>query len=193
MRDFHQRLTAAGDARQAFEVSESAVRNYDHDREPPPTYLARVADVFGYRLAWLITGEEPPTKAEVENAVVDVREHAARHTEVLQGLALHFPVSRLGPAGKAALIELVHERCAREQVVRDGPRTTLHDAAVLVSRALALPLECLGLDVGRLGRAQRNLYVAAVAQAITAASAYQLGDGFGAALARVAEGGADGD
>ncbi len=38
-------------------VSYEAVRTYHHDREPPPSYLARVGEVFGVRLEWLITGK----------------------------------------------------------------------------------------------------------------------------------------
>jgi hypothetical protein len=62
--EFHQRLTAPHGSREGpFDVSYSAVRNYHFDREPPLSYLRRVAEVFGVRLAWLVTGEgepEPP-------------------------------------------------------------------------------------------------------------------------------------
>jgi hypothetical protein len=49
-------------------VSYEAVRMYHWKRQPPPSYLARVAEVFGVRLEWLITGEGRITEAEEEAA-----------------------------------------------------------------------------------------------------------------------------
>ena len=47
-------------------VSYEAVRNYHHNREPTPSYLARVAEVFGFRLEWLVADWGEPTEAEGE-------------------------------------------------------------------------------------------------------------------------------
>ncbi len=72
LKDFWRQLIE-GDQ---YEVSYEAVRNYHFNRQPPVAYLARVADVFGYRLEWLIKGEEPRTveeqKRELEAKVIDL-------------------------------------------------------------------------------------------------------------------------
>lgn len=51
-------------------VSYEAVRNYHHNREPTPSYLARVAEVFGFRLEWLVADRGEPTTAE--QVLIDV-------------------------------------------------------------------------------------------------------------------------
>ena len=52
-RAFWQRLCEGWDEAVSYE----AVRNYHYDREPPPSYLARVVRVFPeVRLEWLVTG-----------------------------------------------------------------------------------------------------------------------------------------
>lgn len=38
-------------------VSYEAVRNYHYNRDAPASYLARVSEVFGVSLKWLVTGE----------------------------------------------------------------------------------------------------------------------------------------
>lgn len=44
-------------------VSYEAALRYHHDRQPPVQYLARVSEVFGFRMEWLATGKKPKTKA----------------------------------------------------------------------------------------------------------------------------------
>jgi hypothetical protein len=56
---FWQRLTS-GD----YHVSYEALRNYHFNRQPTLEYLAQVARAFGYRLEWLVYGEEPKLTAD---------------------------------------------------------------------------------------------------------------------------------
>ena len=55
--EFHRKLIEPRDEGDAFQVSYAAARNYHYDRDAPASYLVRVADVFGVRLRWLLTGE----------------------------------------------------------------------------------------------------------------------------------------
>ena len=63
-RAFWQALCDGWDDRVSYE----AVRMYHWKREPPPSYLARVAEVFGVRIEWLVTGEGRVTVAGEEAA-----------------------------------------------------------------------------------------------------------------------------
>lgn len=69
---------------------------YHWKREPPPSYLARVAEVFGVRIEWLVTGEGRVTVAE---------EQAARGTPVgaIPG-QVYPPIDRLQPYALSALL-----------------------------------------------------------------------------------------
>jgi hypothetical protein len=76
-KDFHSALKAAG-----ADVSYSAVRNYHYDsREPPVSYLLRVADLVGVRFEWLATGRGPmEVVAETGNAAEQFK---ARRAQVM--------------------------------------------------------------------------------------------------------------
>lgn len=91
-RAFWQALCDGWDDRVSYE----AVRMYHWKREPPPSYLARVAEVFGVRIEWLITGEGRVTVAE---------EEAARGAPVgaIPGPE-HPHIDRLEPYAKSALL-----------------------------------------------------------------------------------------
>lgn len=64
LRDFWKRLME--EAPRGYSVSYEAVRNYHSGREAPVTYLARVAEAFGYRFEWLATGVGPRTEVEAQ-------------------------------------------------------------------------------------------------------------------------------
>lgn len=59
------------------EVPYATARRYHRDREPPVSYLVSVADVFGARIEWLVTGKTPL----FENAAVaaQIREEELRY------------------------------------------------------------------------------------------------------------------
>lgn len=64
LKEFVERLNMPLDEGDTFVANYSSARYYHYDREPPAPYLARVADVFGARLEWLITGRGEPTEME---------------------------------------------------------------------------------------------------------------------------------
>jgi len=59
MAEFHRLLTESGE----YSVSYAAVRNYHTGRKAPVDYYARVCQVFGVRLEWLLFGEGEMTPA----------------------------------------------------------------------------------------------------------------------------------
>jgi hypothetical protein len=62
IQSFLDRLTQDGE----YDISYPTARRYHRDRDAPPHYLARVADVFGYELEWLATGKGPRTHEQRE-------------------------------------------------------------------------------------------------------------------------------
>lgn len=64
LKAFWTAVTTARDPDDAYDVSYEAVRNYHSTREPPVSYLARVADRFDYTLRWLVTGDGPRRRRE---------------------------------------------------------------------------------------------------------------------------------
>lgn len=71
--DFHRELLEPRRENDDYEVSYAAVRNYHCDREPPASYLLRVADVFSIRLPWLLKGEGKPTEVEERLAELEAQ------------------------------------------------------------------------------------------------------------------------
>lgn len=67
LQEFHAALIARREGeRDPFQVSYPSVRQYHRDRDPPVSYLTRVAKVFGVRLEWLATGEGGMTAHQAE-------------------------------------------------------------------------------------------------------------------------------
>lgn len=64
LKDFWKALTKNSQ----YDVSYEAVRTYHSSREPPAHYYARVADVTGARLEWLITGRGEAWQVDAEIA-----------------------------------------------------------------------------------------------------------------------------
>lgn len=57
LKEFHAALVAPqAPGEPPFDVSYSAARNYHYDREPPPSYLARVCNVYSVNPTWLLLG-----------------------------------------------------------------------------------------------------------------------------------------
>jgi hypothetical protein len=142
LRSFWQRLREGWDDGVSYE----AVRGYHYDREPPAAYLARVAQVFGVRLEWLITGTGPQTNLDA--ALLDLVDRPP--DDMRQALAGHLEWLRLSPGLEARVMEVfIQFHAARtgmcELVGWDAPPPTdsaTRFAGVLLAghRAFSLPL-----------------------------------------------------
>lgn len=66
-RAFHRLVKDGWDDAPSYE----AIRNYHYDREPPPSYLRRVLELFpDVRPRWLLLGTAPMLRSELEVAAV---------------------------------------------------------------------------------------------------------------------------
>lgn len=145
LRSFWQKLIDGWDEGAA--VSYEAVRGYHFNREPPADYLARVADVFGYRLEWLVTGKGAARstherEAETTHAVLSALFGAANGlrplgvwgVDQLALAAVPNVAMWIGPVGAGMTPEGMSEE---DRYVR---------AAQMLGEAIAAPLRVLGLD-----------------------------------------------
>jgi transcriptional regulator with XRE-family HTH domain len=176
LREFHQHVSAGVDGREPFDVSESAVRNYDYDREPPASFLARVADVFGVRLEWLIAGrgEMRPAAPVPAGTSVGDQEFARAITDALLAALPEFfpawdsadgrPVTRaargalfelatehlmiqLNRAGRYSAANVVAESVADLVAQSKNPAQLVDDTICQVLQAVAGPANSLGLPI----------------------------------------------
>jgi hypothetical protein len=137
-------------------VSYEAVRNYHYDREPPAAYLARVAEVFGFSLRWLITGNGPKTepKGRIDSTDTGETRLVALKETVLRELGI--PKRQLSediPYWVRSL-ETVWLEFAFTQMLRVDESATAyaqhgadtHFVGVMksVAKAIAAPIEALG-------------------------------------------------
>jgi hypothetical protein len=154
LRDFWKRLTAKkSPAGPAYQVSYGSVVKYHFNREPPATYLARVSEVFGVSLVWLVTGEGAATQDLL----------AARQAQRAKGLrrrveeAFHEELAALGPEALEAIEAILWRlwrsaRFANLQAFSTPEAADKHMVAVAreLARALKAPLETLGLSLADL-------------------------------------------
>jgi hypothetical protein len=98
LRSFWQRLQDGWEDGASYE----AVRGYHWNREPPAAYLARVAQVFGVRLEWLITGTGPQTNLDA--ALLDLVERPP--DAMRQALSGKLDWLRLSPGLEARVMEV---------------------------------------------------------------------------------------
>ncbi len=149
-------------------VSYEAVRMYHWKREPPPSYLARVAEVFGVRIEWLVTGEGRVTVAE---------EQAARGTPVgaIPG-QVYPPIDRLERYALSAMLSAWSAIAEGQpgplsRVMDDGQRTlsghTWHELQLAVLAPLNRLIQAGLFGSGMGGNYEAfSDYAAAVALAI---------------------------
>lgn len=82
LRDFWRRLLEHEDPPISEPFSYDAVRTWHADREPPISYVTRVAEVFDMTLHWLLTGRDPMTvQAALDNHFREVEREVARRLE----------------------------------------------------------------------------------------------------------------
>lgn len=179
LRAFFDRLVEPRSPTDTYQLSYAAVRNYHFDREPPASYLARVAQVFGIKLEWLITGEGEPT-AERE-AAANLASTAARslleNREVRREITEAFPAFALIPPffQDAALQAWSAHVLRGSKDSRFGPTSPTetavqHEFATRIGRALMAPFECLGIPTDDVNDHQLLLYVLAISHALLAIS-----------------------
>lgn len=131
-RAFHRALKEGWDD----PVSYEALRNYHYDREPPPSYLARVAEAFDIRLAYLVAGDGPMTEGEI-----GTEHRAAVRPELLR---LRW-MDSCPPVVRAALVDHLTERNAARW--REGEGLSLdREGAEEVWERILEPLDGRPLD-----------------------------------------------
>lgn len=145
-RAFHRRLSDGwGDS-----VSYEAVRNYHYDREPPPSYLARVAEVFpDIRIEWLVAGKGEMT----ETAQARRRDPVSGWMDSLRERLPSLSVMATG-AQEGFLDLLVRYRQRVEggfdfvhpQTDYDASRSEIYRLADDLMAVLELPLRAWGFD-----------------------------------------------
>ncbi len=159
--DFHERLTEDS----GLEVSYSGVRNYHYDRDPPISYLERVAEVFKVRLAWLVTGERYMTDLEdfmqEEDAPRDITELLLQHSPNRSQ-----PSKALRAQWEQSLMEALYAR--RLLAIRQGDNPPgEHQVSEDLSQMIFAPLRYWKPDIMTERRYEQ--YVAAMLHAITLA------------------------
>jgi hypothetical protein len=161
LRAFHAQLDVGwkeGDGRVSYE----AVRNYHYERDAPVAYLARVAEVFGVRLPYLVAGDGPMTEEEE-------RAHAAEpptswswpwedvHVGVTGGFGegadwvLGIDGDRVGARGAiiAKTARILSFSPAGKAMVPSHKSLGIRGAARVVGMALRGPLDALEIDPAR--------------------------------------------
>lgn len=71
-------FVAALEWNEDFHVNYVTARRYHGDREATAKYLARVAEVFGYRMEWLATGEGPEKMTLAGRVALEAEKGGAR-------------------------------------------------------------------------------------------------------------------
>lgn len=153
LRSFWARLLEGWEGAASYE----AVRSYHFNREPPASYLARVAEVFDMRLEWLVTGQGSPQQTTAAPERADRR--------AIDEFYSRFPVTVVSPAMLSELNHLGNWLIA----VRDGDAVN-PPASILFPRlageAMAAPLEVFGIDIARVPPGELEEYVSTVAAAL---------------------------
>jgi hypothetical protein len=180
LKDFHRALVARrpGDE-EPFRVSYAAVRNYHLYREPPVSYVARVAKVFGASIEWLATGEgewnKPAADVPASRELMEAFEDAA--ADVLPGFRKVRPWAR-------TMVFLAAHRIAVEWETHNSLRSSrapgsasskedemMAEATRRVARCIKSPLEVFEIDIEEfLAREtdlqRREQYVISMCQAL---------------------------
>jgi hypothetical protein len=121
------------------------VRGYHYDRSPSLEYVARVAEVFGYRLEWLAGGDGPPTQEEARRLLAALasspeppEEHRAFFAQVDQAILAH--LGPLHPSARLVFIDLLN---GLRWAPHPGAKVEGQVSADEFARALAAPLKVL--------------------------------------------------
>lgn len=171
LKNFWKRLREGWDEEEAS--SYEAARTYHiSGREPPRSYLARVVEVFPeVNPEWLLTGRGPKTRAAVEaQREADQRARAGGLWAVTEAaMVKDFP--RLADASvtvRMALLELAGQWVSAAASGRRRSATPEEEKAVgkQFARALAAPLDVLGMSAENMSVLQLNIYLRAMAQAL---------------------------
>ncbi len=168
LRDFWRLLTAAQTGRPAF--SYAAARTYHvQGREPPASYLARVAEVFGVRLEWLIRGEGAPTPETEEELRATVRVAGRAFARAVEDALIRVfpPYRRLGPAPRAAIWDLSRRTLASLVAAMPEDRGSVsgNEVGRAVGRYLAAPFDTLRQDAEALDDVRLEVVVETLVQA----------------------------
>ncbi len=175
VQEFVDRLNA--DARKV--IPYATARRYHKDREPPVTYLVKVAQAFDVSLRWLLLGEGDvkETTRRVRRELDEVRDKEitavmldklGRPPEapiIIEGQ----PVQPGGPRplpGAAIWSGSIRELCGRwwdlratEAIDAGEPPPDFEEAAEALGDALAAPLRALGLQWDDMSEQKRNDYI----------------------------------
>lgn len=147
----------------------AAARMYHIGREAPAPYLALVAETFGVRLWWLVTGEGPRTEAE---GVLTPPHQTITAVDTIkdQRLGEDRWLDRVGTMRDALLFE-AYESALLHARVRLGAPMTFDEGvfwAARVGEVLGLPLRAFDVSPGQLDRARLSDYVTHMCLAIKA-------------------------
>ena len=147
LRPFWRRVAAPHQGDDGYSISYDAVRTYHVvGREAPAAYLARVADVFGIRLVWLVTGRGLPTEAEMQG----------ENDEFVVELAIRR--KRMDPLTRAALGtemisgNLVAQVWAFVSLKPDGGPLFDDARSLGFAEAVTAPIRALGVAPDRVSR-----------------------------------------
>ena len=163
LRAFHARL-AEGWRDEDGRVSYEAVRNYHYDRDAPVAYLARVAEVFGVRLPYLVAGEgamtaeEQRAAEEAEGVAMAVLAGVTRSITEEQGVkywqeAIELRDSVLvGWARAGGMVAMTHRYMPHWVAPLAAVRRRLKLNPEQLGEVLVAPLRALGLDPTAMNR-----------------------------------------
>jgi len=123
--EFHRLLMGTDD----YDVSYAGVRNYHTIRKAPADYYARVSEVFGIRLEWLLFG-----RGEMLSTPSEESKSASEGSEWMRSLPKAAPTAwdPTDPISKAAFLDCIR----RLELARPGTLPLEDDERIGLARVL---------------------------------------------------------